>query len=119
MAAAKFPKTCRLKGNSEFRAVMDRRTRLSDRVLAVYLAANGRPTSRLGISVGRSTGGAVVRNRFKRLIREVWRQRCSAMPQGFDYVVMPANKTRGRLPTYEEVDSSFVAIMEKFRSAQQ
>jgi RNase P protein component len=34
MAAAKFPKTCRLKGNSEFRAVMDRRTRLSDRVLA-------------------------------------------------------------------------------------
>jgi ribonuclease P protein component len=119
MAPARFSKTCRLKGNSEFRAVMDRRMRLSDRVLAVYLATNGRPVSRLGISVGRATGGAVVRNRFKRLIREVWRQRCSAMPQGFDYVIMPANKTRGSLPTYEEVDRSLAAIMEKYRATQE
>jgi ribonuclease P protein component len=120
MAGAKFPKTCRLKSSSEFRAVMDRRVRLSDNLLAIYLAANGLGgASRLGISVSRASGGAVRRNTIKRLMREVWRNRQGQMPQGYDYVMMITKKSQCRLPTYKELDDSFVGLMAKFRAAQE
>jgi ribonuclease P protein component len=108
---AGLSKDSRLRSNSDFRSVMAGRRRLSDGLLAIYFAPNGRQASRLGVSVGRATGNAVRRNRLKRLIREVWRLRHSAMPHGIDLVVMPAKKTLLRLPTYQEVDASLVALM--------
>lgn len=57
---------------------------------------------RLGLAVPRSVGSAVVRNRVKRLLREVWRELLPAVPSGHDYVLVarpglaePA-ETRGR-----------------------
>jgi ribonuclease P protein component len=119
MPGAKFSKTCRLKSSSEFRAVMDRRVRLSDGLLAIYLAANGRGAGRLGISVSRASGGAVRRNTIKRLMREVWRNRLAQMPQGYDYVVMMTKRNQGKLPTYKEMDDSFAGLMAKFRATQE
>jgi ribonuclease P protein component len=43
--------------------------------------------SRLGLTVSRKVGGAVVRNRVRRRLREVCRQYCGFQP-GFDYVVI-------------------------------
>lgn len=87
--------------------------RLSDSLLVVCVAPNGLQTNRLGISVGSAHGSAVQRNRLKRLIREVWRKNQHQMSKGYDYVVMPAKKNRASLPTYQEVDASLVALMEK------
>ena len=43
---------------------------------------------RLGLAVPRSTGNAVVRNRIKRQLREVWRARLERVPAGRDYVLI-------------------------------
>jgi ribonuclease P protein component len=51
--------------------------------------------NRLGVTVSRKVGGAVVRNRLKRRIRE-WFRRCNDMQAGgFDIVVI------GRAPAVE------------------
>lgn len=72
----------------EFQAVYSARARAGDGRLVVYARPNGRADTRLGISVGRRCGGAVVRNRIKRLIREAFRQGRAALPHGHDIVVV-------------------------------
>lgn len=43
---------------------------------------------RLGISVGRKVGGAVQRNRVKRLLRDAFWSTAEELPEGHDFVVV-------------------------------
>ena len=62
---------------------------VADRLIVVYGHRNGLPHPRLGISASRRLGGAVVRNRWKRLLREAFRLTCSQLPEGIDLIVIP------------------------------
>jgi ribonuclease P protein component len=42
---------------------------------------------RLGLTVSRKVGCAVVRNRVKRMLREIFRKRCQSVHPSFDLVV--------------------------------
>jgi ribonuclease P protein component len=48
-----------------------------------------RPASRFGISVKKALGGAVVRNRIRRRIREILRCNRTEIPSGWDIVIHP------------------------------
>jgi ribonuclease P protein component len=86
----------RLVKNSEFRQVLDQRKRCNDQLLVVHMAANGLAFSRIGVSIGRAQGNAVVRNRIKRLVREAFRLNQLEMPCGFDILVtMSKRRPRG------------------------
>jgi ribonuclease P protein component len=52
-------------------------------------ALTARNTSRFGISVKKALGGAVVRNRIKRRIREILRRNKTEIPTGWDIVIHP------------------------------
>jgi ribonuclease P protein component len=97
MSRLTLPKSRRLASNRQFKAVMDQRCRMSDRVLTVCVAPNSCGYARLGVSVGRTCGDAVVRNRLKRLMREAFRLSQSEIPRSFDYVLMVAPATVRRL----------------------
>jgi ribonuclease P protein component len=71
--AAGLPPTRRIRRRSEFQHVFDTGRRLHGRLLTIVAAPAKGPDSRLGIVASRKIGGAVVRNRAKRLIREVFR----------------------------------------------
>lgn len=88
--ANRFPPGRRLKKGSEFESVWNARLFAADGILVVNAAATepSRP-SRLGLSVGRRVGNAVVRNRWKRLIREAFRLEQHNLPAGWDLVVRP------------------------------
>lgn len=51
--------------------------------------------TRLGITVTKKVGCAVVRNRAKRLVREVFRQLSRSLPQGVDMVVIVRKPLHG------------------------
>ena len=57
------------------------------RFMTLFLLRNGGPVSRLGIAATRKLGGAVQRNRAKRLAREIFRRH--KPPPGLDLVVIP------------------------------
>ena len=48
-----------------------------------------RPVSRFGISVKKALGGAVVRNRIRRRIREILRRNRTEIPSAWDIVIHP------------------------------
>jgi ribonuclease P protein component len=73
MGGFAFPPEQRLKRPSDFRAVFDRGTKRHTKDFILFRAGTGSDLPRLGVSVGRKIGGAVARNRIKRLLRESFR----------------------------------------------
>jgi ribonuclease P protein component len=78
-----------LRRPADFQRVYDRRRSVSDGWLIVYACENSLPHSRLGLSVSRKWGGAVVRNRLRRLFREAYRLTRPELPTGLDLVLIP------------------------------
>ncbi len=63
--------------------------RRSASLCTVFLLSNGLAHSRLGITVPARVGNAVVRNRIKRRLREIFRLNRPAIAAGWDIVVNP------------------------------
>ncbi|PCI07667.1 ribonuclease P protein component [bacterium] len=70
----------RLSGGAQFAAVFEAKLRKSRGVITVFLLATEHDEHRLGLSVGRRVGNAVVRGRFKRMMREVFRHQRTEFP---------------------------------------
>jgi ribonuclease P protein component len=79
----------RLSRSRDFEAVYRHGRSVSSRFLVLYWFPPEEAASpRFGFSVPRSVGGAVERNKIKRQLREVWRERLERVPAGNDYVLI-------------------------------
>lgn len=104
--ALTFPATHRIKSGNDFRTVYAARKSRSDGRIIVYRLANDRGHPRLGVSVSKKIGNAVVRNRWKRLLRETFRHlQHELAPE--DFVVLPR---AGIEPDFEELKESFLRL---------
>jgi ribonuclease P protein component len=77
----------RIRRRSEFELIYKHGTKAGGRFMTIFLLRNGRPISRLGVAATRKLGGAVVRNRAKRLVRDIYRRHKPG--PGLDLVVVP------------------------------
>ena len=79
----------RLSRSRDFEAVYRHGRSVSSRFLVLYWFPQEEAAApRFGFSVPRSVGGAVERNKIKRQLREVWRERLERVPAGNDYVLI-------------------------------
>jgi ribonuclease P protein component len=89
MTDRRFGAKYRVRRDADFRRAFRLRCSASDGRLLVYTQRNGLGYPRLGLSVSRRLGTAVVRNRWKRLLREAFRLSRARLPAGVDLVVVP------------------------------
>ena len=119
-----MPKKKRLVTNRQFKYVLDRNIRASNGLLKLYAAENDFGYPRLGVSVGKSCGSAVIRNRLKRLLREAFRRNQHQIPQQFDYLLMLSpefskklkKNTKGKEIVkrlkFQDIEASFLKLVE-------
>ncbi len=85
---ATLPKAARLRRRSEFLGVQRTGQQMHGTHFVVLLQRKPGPLARLGITVSKKVGCAVVRNRVKRQVRETFRQHRHLLPQGFDFLLI-------------------------------
>jgi ribonuclease P protein component len=82
----------RLSRSRDFDAVYRHGRSVSTRYLVLYWFTRdedgAESPARLGLAVPKGIGGSVVRNRIKRQLRELWRDRLEWIPGGRDYVLI-------------------------------
>ena len=108
LVSQEFPKSSRVRKQADFDAVYRDSVHAADDVLVVQAVSNGQEKTRLGLSIGRKVGNAVVRNRWKRAIREVFRKSVQQFPVGIDIVVRPR---KGAELSYAAIERSMPRLV--------
>lgn len=76
----------RLKRPKDFRRTYQKGKFCANPYLVLYYVKNGQDGLRIGFSVSKKVGQAVVRNRVKRRLREICRLHEEIFPKGYDFV---------------------------------
>ncbi len=100
-----------LKENRDFRRLYGRgRSAVSD-CLVLYTMRNRFGPGRIGITTGTKLGHAVVRNRIRRVVREIYRHNAPSLRSDLDIVVVARHKAV--TASYQEMERAFLQCAEK------
>jgi ribonuclease P protein component len=114
MPAHRFTKSRRVRRHGEFQQAFERGIRAHGRYLTVLMVPNKGGVARLGIVASRKLGGAVDRNRAKRLIRELFRRTTMPGRQGVDVVIIPRRELFDA--AYSSLEADFLSACRRCAS---
>ena len=105
-------KTVSIKENRLFRALYGRGKSASAKCMAVYVLKNRQKTvNRLGLTVSVKLGGAVVRNRIRRRLREVYRLHEHQLKEGFDIVIVARHRAYDA--PFSQLESDWLRVADR------
>lgn len=106
-------KRFRLRKNSDFQRVYRKGPSWAHPLLVLYALRNDLGYSRFGFSASKRVGGAVVRNRARRLMREAIRLRQAMIADGWDVVIV-ARQPMGEA-NFHRVDQAVEQLLRRAR----
>jgi ribonuclease P protein component len=104
-----YPREARLVQKAQFDAVYRAGKRRSSSHFTAFVKANDLPQSRFGFSIKKALGGAVVRNRIRRRLREIARLHREEIPAGWDIVIHPKSSV-AKVP-FEALTADFFRLL--------
>jgi ribonuclease P protein component len=112
----RFTSSERLRCQREFQRVFQDGAKHVSPAFALYVLPTSASRSRLGMAVSKRVGGAVVRNRLKRCIREFFRRYKADIHPACDLVVV-ARREAADL-SYAEITQHFLRLSRRYRRPQ-
>lgn len=99
----------RLRRSADIESLQREGHRWQHPLAILVVKENGLAVSRFGVSVSRRIGKATVRNRLKRLFREILRKRIETIQPGWDFLII------ARLPAaqadYSEIETAVTQLL--------
>jgi len=100
-----------LKKSHEFRRLYAKGKSQASNLIVVYCRRNRSELNRVGITVSAKLGGAVIRNRVRRRLREAYRLSENQLKSGFDIVIVA--RTKCQFVSFDELRSDLLRIFTK------
>ncbi len=100
-----------LKKNHEFRRLYQKGASAVAGSMVLYCRKNRLGHNRLGVTVSVKLGGAVVRNRARRRLREVYRLSSPRLSQGWDLILVGRGRTL--TASWKELNDTFLRLSRK------
>ncbi len=105
--------TVSLKENRIFRRLYAKGKSGVSPTMVIYCRKNGRAESRLGLTTGTKLGHAVVRNRVRRRLREIYRLHEQDLLPGYDIVIVA--RVRAVYSQYANLERDFLRLTKKLQ----
>lgn len=112
-AGAPLPDS-RIRRRAEYERVYSEGRKLFGRYMILFCLGRSEPPSRCGLAVSRKVGGAVVRNRVKRRMREICRRELAAAPEPPADFVLSLRREAAEAP-YEDLRQEVARLVRKAR----
>ncbi|MEV0161109.1 ribonuclease P protein component [Nonomuraea fuscirosea] len=109
----------RMRRGEEFEAAVKRGKRVGRPTLVVHFTISGEESPRVGFVVSKAVGGAVTRNKVKRRLRHLMRDRLDALPRGSLLVVRanPPAASAGFEQLAAELDLALARLLRRRESS--
>lgn len=104
----------RLHRRRDFEAAYRRGARVPGRSFILFILPNEAGRCRLGVTLSRKVGGAVLRNRSRRRLREIFRKHRMELGGAFDLVIHARQGITAR--DYEDLRGEFLAGARRFKA---
>jgi len=102
-------KRYKLRKNMEFKKVYSGGKNFWNRNLILYIRKNKLEESRFGVTITKKIGNAVVRNKIKRRIKEIYRLNMYRIKDGYDLIFIPKKNVVDI--SYKELESALIHIL--------
>lgn len=102
----------RLKSNNDFQKVFKHGKSFANRQLVLYyLPKQDQSHFKVGLSVSRKIGNAVVRNQVKRYLRQAFHELESDIKQPYDFVIIARKPTKEM--NFHQIKKSLTHVLSK------